>query len=173
MVWKVVLFISILLLSCEEKGKESNSTPALPSEIVEDFKLNETEQGKKVYSLKAEKAYLYKSLHRIDVVEPRITFFDEKGGVFSTLSSQKGRIDTRTYNLLAKGDVVVRTRDSTILYTDSLIWDQRKRIITTQAWVRVKSPTSTLEGEGLVSDASLQRIEITHIKGESPYRFRQ
>jgi len=172
MVWKIALFISILLLSCEEKVKELNSTPTLPSEVVEDFRLDETEQGKKVYTLKAEKAYLYKSLHRIDVREPRITFFDEKGKVFSILTSKKGRIDTRTYDLLAKGDVVVKTRDSTTLYTDSLIWDQRKRIITTQAWVRVKSPTSTLEGEGLVSDASLQKIEITHIRGESPYKFK-
>lgn len=177
MVWKIVFasggLLLCLIVGCEEKGGESGSTSTLPSEVVENFSITETEEGKRVYALEAEKAYHYKSLNKIDVTEPRITFFDDRGEVFSTLNARKGRIDKKTYSLLAKGDVVVRTRDSTILYTDSLFWDQNRKVITTKGWVKIESPDATLEGEGLVSDASLQRIEITHIKGRSPYRFKQ
>ena len=170
MVRKVVLLL-FLLLSCEEKGGVK-PIPPLPSEIVEDFQITETERGEKIYFLRADKAYLYKSLHRIEVEEPRITFFDSKGEVYSILISRKGRIDTRTSNLLAKGEVMVKTRDSTILHTDSLLWDQRRRIIITDSWVKIESPKAVMEGEGLVSDASLERIEIKKVKGTSPYRFK-
>jgi LPS export ABC transporter protein LptC len=166
-------FISILLLfvNCPSNNKVPN-TETLPSQIVTNFKLFESTTGQKQYSLTAEKAYVYDESQKIVVTKPYIVFYNESGNVSSTLVALRGRVNSRNSDLLAQDSVVVRTSDSTILYTDSLVWNNTDRTILTDAWVKIQSKQGLIEGQGLISDAQLKKIEIkSSVTGKSKYEF--
>ena len=160
-----------LLLSCRESEPKASSEN-IPSQIVEGFKLTESVSGKKLYQLQAIKAYLYESLNKIEVTEPKIIFFDEAGKEFSTLVARTGSVNNKSSDLTARNEVIVQTQDSTFLYTDSLVWLNNRQIVTTDAWVKINSKQGNIEGQGLISDAGLKKIEIkSAVKGKSNYQF--
>jgi LPS export ABC transporter protein LptC len=166
-----LLSMLILLIACRETEPKA-SKENTPSQIVEGFKLTESVKGKKIYHLQAEKAYLYEALDKIEVTKPEIIFFDEDGKEFSNLTAQDGSVNNKTSDLIARNEVVVKTADSTYLYTDSLVWLNAKQIVTTDAWVKINSQQGDIEGQGLISDAGLKKIEIkSAVKGKSNYQF--
>lgn len=132
----------------------------------------ETNQGKRVYSLVADSAYLYGDERQIEVFHPRIEFFNESGARFSTLVANRGTVYTNTSDLTARLEVIVNTQDSTLLFTDSLRWLNSEKKVVTDSWVKIHTKEGEIEGRGLVSDAQLKKIEILEkITGTSPYRF--
>jgi LPS export ABC transporter protein LptC len=131
-----------------------------PNQVIEDFRLTETNEGRTFFDLQAERAFVYEDSHRIEVVRPRVRFYDSDRRLTSILTADAGRVDTRSSNLTARGAVRVVTRDSTSLHTDSLVWVNAQRQVMTDADVRMEGPTGTIAGRGLVSDAELKRIDI-------------
>ncbi len=171
LIWLVVFTLPITL-ACSEKNRAGDTTPKLPSQIIQGFKLVESSQGTKTYSLVADSAYLYDDEKRIEVFNPTIDFYDDSGTLFSNLKAKLGTVYTNNSNLTARSDVIVTTRDSTVLYTDSLSWLNSQGTVTTDAWVKIHSPEGDILGRGLVSDAQLKKIEIREkITGTSPYKF--
>jgi LPS export ABC transporter protein LptC len=167
----LLLSAIVLFISCPSNNKPANSE-TLPSQIITDFKLFESTSGLKLYSLTAEKAFVYTDAQVITVINPHVIFYNDDGTVSSVLLSLKGRVNTKTSDLFAQESVVVRTSDSTILYTDSLIWNNSSEKITTDAWIKIDSKQGLIEGQGLVSDASLKKIEIiSSVTGKSKYEF--
>ena len=165
------LLFFLLIPGCRDSAPNAISE-SMPSQVVEGFKLTESISGKKFYQLQADKAFCYESLNKIDVVEPKIIFFDENCKEFSTLTARAGVVFNKTSDLVAQGEVVVRTEDSTYLYTDSLVWLNARQIVTTDAWVKINSQQGNIEGQGLISDAGLKKIEIkSAVKGKSHYKF--
>ncbi|MCX7784766.1 MAG: LPS export ABC transporter periplasmic protein LptC [candidate division WOR-3 bacterium] len=168
-------FFIINFNSCKPKSHTGQSEP-LPSQIVTNFTLFESSSGQKLYRLFADKAYVYEetniSSQKIVVNNPHILFYDEDGSIYSTLDAKKGVVYTQTSDLVAQDSVVVQTTDGTILHTDSLVWNNRERIITTDAWVKIENKQGVIEGKGLISDAALKRIEIkSSVTGKSTYEF--
>jgi len=167
----VVTFVLIILISCRESEPKVGSEN-IPSQIVEGFRLTESVSGKKLYQLQAVKAYLYESSNKIDVTEPKIIFFDDSGREFSNLVARSGSVNNKSSDLIARNEVIVQTQDSTYLYTDSLVWLNSRQIVTTDAWVTINSKQGNIEGQGLISDAGLKKIEIkSAVKGKSNYQF--
>jgi LPS export ABC transporter protein LptC len=125
-----------------------------------------------MYYLYAEKAFVYDEPQKINVVKPFIIFYKENGDVNSTLKAISGWVNSKTSDLFAKDSVLVQTSDSTILRTDSLVWDNDHKVITTDAWVRIESKQGLIQGQGLISDAGLKKIEIkSSVTGKSHYEF--
>ncbi|MEO0093154.1 MAG: LPS export ABC transporter periplasmic protein LptC [candidate division WOR-3 bacterium] len=166
-----LLFSILFACFCKKPTPKTNPEP-IPNQIVEAFKLTESVSGKKFYQLKATKAYLFESLNKIEVIAPEIVFFDSDGKEFSILVAKSGTVNNQTSDLIARQEVVVRTSDSTYLYTDSLVWLNNRQIVTTDAWVKIKSPQGDIEGQGLIADAGLTKIEVkSAVKGKSNYQF--
>lgn len=158
-------------LSCPPNKNPSNAE-SLPSQIVTDFTLFESASGMKLYRLTAEKAFIYDETEKISVNKPFIIFYNEDGSVSSTLTALSGRVNSRSSDLFAQDSVVVITSDSTILHTDSLVWKNFEQLITTDAWVKIESRQGLIEGQGLISDAALKKIEIkSSVTGKSHYEF--
>jgi LPS export ABC transporter protein LptC len=168
----LIIFInSLLILNCPSNNKTATSEQ-LPSQIVTDFKLFESTSGHKQYQLFAEKAYVYDESKQITVINPKIIFYNETGDLSSTLVARRGRVNSKNSDLFAQDSVVVQTSDSTILYTDSLVWNNMNQNITTDAWVKIQSRQGLIEGQGLISDAQLKKIEIkSSVSGKSKYEF--
>ncbi len=162
--------------ACKSKPQTGQSE-SLPSQIVTNFTLFESASGQKLYRLFATKAYFYEEgnnpeAQKIVVIQPHILFYDEAGSVYSTLDAKKGIVYTQSSDLIAQDSVVVQTSGGTILHTDSLVWNNREKIITTDAWVKIETKQGVIEGKGLISDAALKRIEIkSSVTGKSSYEF--
>ncbi len=167
----ILILLMTIFIVCKTKQANSRSE-TLPSQVVTDFKMYESASGKKMYYLYAEKAFVYDEPQVINVVKPYIIFYKENGDVNSTLSAVSGRVNTKSSDLFAKDSVIVKTADSTVLQTDSLIWENTQEIITTDAWIKIDSKQGLIEGQGLVSDAGLKKIEIkSSVTGKSHYEF--
>lgn len=167
----IILFVLIIFIACRESEPKAGSEN-VPSQIVEGFRLMESVSGKKLYQLQALKAYIYEASNKIDVTEPKIIFFDDAGKEFSTLVAHSGSVNNKSSDLIARNEVIVQTQDSTYLYTDSLVWLNSRQIVTTDAWVTINSKQGNIEGQGLISDAGLKKIEIkSAVKGKSNYKF--
>lgn len=161
----------LFIIVCKSKPAQQTSEN-LPSQIITGFTLYESSSGQKQYRLYAEKAFVYEDANKIMVNKPFIIFYNEDGSVSSTLNAQRGRVNTQSSDLFAQDSVFVQTSDSTILRTDSLVWNNRGRIITTDAWVKIETNQGLIEGQGLISDAALKKIEIkSSVTGKSHYEF--
>jgi LPS export ABC transporter protein LptC len=162
----------LLLAGCGKKEQARGQNTVLPSSVIEGFKMTETVEGKLVYELAADTARVFEDSGRIDVVKPEVHFFNKEEQLFSILVSNAGTVNTRTSDLVARGDVHVTTRDSTFLETDSLAWHNKEQIVTTDAAVSMRNPKGTVSGVGLVSDAGLKRIEVKNqVQGTTKYEF--
>lgn len=166
-----VMFI-VFISSCPSDNKPA-SQETLPLQIITDFKMYESTSGLRLYLVNAQKAYIFNDAQKITVDRPYIIFYNEDGLVSSTLNACRGYIDTKNSNLFALDSVIVETNDSTILHTDSLIWSNQEQKITTDAWVRIESKQGLIEGQGLISDAGMKKIEIkSSVTGKSHYEFK-
>lgn len=166
-----VLLLGQVLVGCGEKPvavEERN----LPSQIVDSLVLHESRSGNRLYTLEADSAYVYDDEQRAELVRPRVTFYDANGQVDSRLAADAGTVYSQSEDLVARGNVVVVTAESTRLATDSLCWSNSRQVVTTEAAVEIRTPKGVVRGQGLRSDAGLGRIEIlSEVRGESDYRF--
>ncbi|MBM3322164.1 LPS export ABC transporter periplasmic protein LptC [candidate division WOR-3 bacterium] len=160
----------VLATSCHDKQAPA-STQSLPSQVIEQFTLVESGSGRRLYSLTADRAFVFDPERRVDVVRLRVQFYDDDRGVHSVLEADQGTI-YQNENLVARGTVMVRTADSTLLLTDSLTWNNPAQQVRTDAPVEIVTPRGRVRGRGLVSDAGLNRIEIQgQVSGTSDYDF--
>lgn len=148
------------------------ATGTLPDQVVEGFTMHESSSGERLYTLCADTAYVFDEEARVAVVEPRVTFYDTAGAVHAVLVARRGEILSHSSDLLARGEVEVKTVDSTLLETDSLSWNNDTREVRTDAAVAIRTPNGAVAGQGLVSDAGLTRIRIlSEVTGQAQYEF--
>ncbi len=167
----LLAFALLAVLACKDKPV-CGPNPVLPNQETDAFTLHESSSGKRQYTLEAQKAYVYDPAQRVDVTGLRVLFYDEVGGVSSTLVADEGSIYSQNEDLVARGNVIVRTSDSTMLVTDSLVWSNQRRLVRTDADLVIETPKGRIKGKGLVSDAGLTKIDIlSPVQGTSDYDF--
>jgi LPS export ABC transporter protein LptC len=172
--WAAAAALLLLAAGCPQKEAKKGAMEAPPSQIIEDFRLTETVEGRLSYDLNAERAYVYEDANRIDVTKPRVRFFDDQRCLTSSVTADAGSVNSKTSDLVARGNVLVTTKDSTNLATDSLVWRNKEQVITTDALVDMRGPQGSIRGYGLVSDANLKRIEIKNtVQATTTYEFQQ
>ena len=96
-----------------------------------------------------------------------VHFFDIDGKQTSVLTSKQATVDEATDNLEAIGNVLVVSADSTKLRTEHLFWDNKKQLVHTPEFVRINSPTESLQGQGFESDQSLHNYKVFHPTGQA------
>ncbi len=96
-----------------------------------------------------------------------VHFYDQNGVQTSVLTSKEAIVDESSDNLEAIGDVLVVSSDSTKLRTQHLYWDNKRQLVHTPEFVRITSPTETLQGHGFESDQNLQHYKVFHPTGEA------
>jgi LPS export ABC transporter protein LptC len=169
--WPAVVAGLLLGAGCPEKGGAA-SEESLPDQVVEDFVLDQTSGGSRVFRLVASRATAFDAEGRVDVLSPRVAFYDEDGTEYSTMVADSGTIFSKTEDLVARGRVQIETRERTRLLTDSLVWSNRERVLRTDAAVFIDSPDGHIAGQGLVSDAGLSKIEIkSEVSGTADYQI--
>jgi len=154
---RVFLLTLIFLLSCKSDEKEKVYPPRGEQEI-ERFQIIETRWGKKSFVLSAE--LLEERGDTTLVFQFTVDFYDEKGEIVSTLVADSGVILKKTGDMIALGNVEVKTKEGAVLNTVELHWIEDRKKIVTEKEVVIKKEGKLLKGKGLISDPGLKHIEI-------------
>jgi LPS export ABC transporter protein LptC len=157
-----LLAVGLVLCGCgpAEEAQTGQRPENLPSQIVENLTLKQTEDGRLTWVLRAERALRYEK-EPTQLEGMRIDFYDEAGEIVeSVLTAQGGTVHEQTRELLAQGDVVVVTSDSLRLESMELRWDPRSQNITTETPVRITDGENVLTGRGITSDTRLESYVI-------------
>ncbi len=96
-----------------------------------------------------------------------VQFFSKKTKKrVSKLTSDSAIVDDRTKNIVAKGHVIIIAESSgTKLKTSILHWNNKTQKLYSTEFVKITSPSETLEGWGFESDQNLNNYKIYKVKG--------
>ncbi len=143
-----------------ELTEEPGDASLLPDQEIDGFRLTQTRDGEKLWVLSASRALVYEEADRVELERLRVDYFDDEGGVRSTLTAKEGLLRRRTSNMEARGNVVVVAHDGTRLVTDRLTWNERTGKIESDRFVRVTQGDDVFTGVGLEADPDLKDIKV-------------
>ena len=159
-----VLCISALFFgACEEIEEEK---PWLqverPEMLFTDTTLMDS-YDKGVLAWKLKTAYLERwGDKEVVFVRPvLVDIYDSLGERTAFLRADSGRMDLKFTYVYAYGHVYALTPKGASVRSDSLIWNKRDNLVTTESYVRVVSEEGdVLQGRGFVSDAHMDNWRI-------------
>lgn len=95
----------------------------------------------------------------------KINFFNDELHVISELTAKYAIRYDNQEKMEARKNVMVRNDKGETLNTEHLIWDETKKIIYTNAPVRVTTPREIILGEGLEAAEDFSKYIIRNITG--------
>ncbi|MFI2742992.1 LPS export ABC transporter periplasmic protein LptC [Zhouia sp. PK063] len=150
----VVAFAATMLFSCENnlKSIQKDAVPEkFPSGIAENFVARYTDSGK-VKAILTSKLNDDYSNQRFPYQEfpkgVKVVLFDENNNK-SIITADYGIVYSQTGLINLKGNVVVKTKDSSQLRSPQLYWDQKNDWIFTDKNYTYITKDSKLEGVGI------------------------
>lgn len=156
---RYLFLIPLVLVSCNSNEKTRTNKVEAGADSVE---VVSTREGNKLWIMRS-----LKVIERGDTLVGygvSIKFFSGNK-VSSVLVADSGKYDQITENMVAIGNVYLVSYDSTELWTKSLHWDAKRRLIWTDDSVKIKQRDRVLYAKGLETDA-----EISYLKFKSPVR---
>lgn len=101
-----------------------------------------------------------------DTARVHVYLFGEAGDSSATVvadslvfQDEEGRMD-------AYHNVVVTTQTQKRLRTEHLIWRQSRRTLQTRRFVRIRTPTEVVQGNGLVAEEDLETYQLGRFSAE-------
>lgn len=94
-----------------------------------------------------------------------VIFYDEKGKETTTLKSDYGVRYETSKRMEVKYNVEVVNINGEKLNTEHLIWDENKKKITTNAFVKITTAKEIIMGKGLEANQDFTQYEIKEITG--------
>jgi len=89
-----------------------------------------------------------------------VDFFDDKGKHTSVLRADSALVREKQRFLEVFGNVKILTDDGRTLASDHLVWDDRRRLITTDGYVAITKGKDVMSGYGFESDPELKHIRL-------------
>ncbi|MCK4303788.1 MAG: LPS export ABC transporter periplasmic protein LptC [Candidatus Eisenbacteria sp.] len=158
----LALFLVLCAGACEPE--QSHRTVPLsedvPIQAIKGMTLRESHGGKTRWVLDADSAMHYEN-QRTLLLGVTVAFYNDAGdSIRSWLSAREGEVDPHTRDLVARGSVVVRTRDGDRLETEELRYEQAIDKIVSDCFVRLTRGESVITGIGIETDAALKSYVI-------------
>lgn len=163
-----VVFLSILL-ACTEIGTPVSEMKEYdgPLRSAEDVEMYYSEESEKKIKMKAPVLYELKGGDREFPEGFFLEFYDEKGALSSTLSSNYAFYSKEEDIWKATGDVVVKSFEKNQqLNSEELFWKPDKEKIHTNKFVTIRFGNEVIYGTGLESNQTFTDYEIKNPKGE-------
>ena len=95
----------------------------------------------------------------------KILFFNEQHNIESTLTAKYATAYENSHSMTARDSVVVINNKGEILNTDELIWDEDKKIIYSNSFVKIKTPDEIIYGNGMTANENFTGYVIKNITG--------
>jgi LPS export ABC transporter protein LptC len=127
---------------------------SLPGNVdlsLKQINYTETREGKRSWTLVADSAAhtVENGITRIENIH--MTFYDEDMGDV-ILTAERGEMQSDSRQVAVRGDVVVRNPQGYSLYTESLLYREADRMISTEEPVRMVSEKMEVTGVGMLLD---------------------
>ncbi|MCD4812252.1 LPS export ABC transporter periplasmic protein LptC [bacterium] len=130
-----------------------------PTMLFEGFRMVSTKLQTIEWEFVARSAQIFEKINLAKAQDVKVVYWRQEK-IMSTLTAERGVIETGTNNMRAEKNVVMVSHEGIRLYTDQLYWDHEHEKIYTDLPVRVVRETSVLTGVGLRSDSELKHIEV-------------
>ncbi|MFQ5960552.1 MAG: LPS export ABC transporter periplasmic protein LptC [Candidatus Methylomirabilales bacterium] len=140
----------------------SPASPQGPDTAIERIRMIETQKGKRVWEVEADRAELFEDQGKailIQVVDPvRIVIYNGE----ETLTSFAGKVivDLKTKDLELIGSVRSESSQGTRIFTEFVSWSAGKRQISTDAPVVIEKEGYQIRGKGMVADTVLDQVTV-------------
>jgi len=169
----VGLFSLLLFMACTNDMSEVMSLPRnklSPSQIGDSVTMLYTDSAKLKIMVKANRMLLFdKNVSEPFTVLPKgvfVTFFDEAEKVSATLKANYGVRYDISRRMEARHAVEVVNRNGEKLETEKLIWDEAKKRIYTDAFVKITTASQIIMGNGMESNQDFTKYEIKKVTGQ-------
>jgi len=170
------LFICFILLihlsACENDIQTITSLSqidSVPEETAKNIQVIYSDSGKMKALLESPlmKKYEQKEVYFEFPEGFKIVFYDSVMYPQTEITAKFGIRYEKTKIMEAKNNVVVKniTKEEQ-LDTEQLIWDEVKRVIYSDVFVKITRPGRVLYGDGLTSDQDFTNYTIKNLKGE-------
>lgn len=150
-----ILFSAVLLSACENDVavvQRISFEADAPTESTKNLVLTYAEAGYARVEIHAALAETYRGAEQITKIKDslKVYFFNEKGDIVSTLSSQYGEINYATGQLMVRDSVRLHNHQKQqTLETEALYWNQKDSSIYSKSSVIVRSPKGKVFGQGI------------------------
>ena len=173
---KVILILFVLIavnffqFGCSEFEKEDQiqAVTDQPDQESWDNNIYFQRDGKRLAVLTA--GYIAKyseKKHTILKEGVKVDFYGEDGTLKSKLTSEEGKVFDDSQDMVATGNVIVKSTNGTTLYSDELHWDNKNGKIISKVPVKITTESEILYGDSFRSDPDLVDYEITNARGTS------
>ncbi len=167
-----LLLLGVLILSACSSEKKDAAEPSgqedFPDQESWETTIILTREGEKVGHVQAGhvRKYSKKGLTLLDE-EIQVDFYDN-GQHTSVLTAEGGKVYGNDQDMLAYGNVVVKSDSGITLYTDTLIWDNKNQKVISEIPVRITTQDNDiLYGDSFISDPDLVNYEIVNPRGKT------
>jgi LPS export ABC transporter protein LptC len=96
----------------------------------------------------------------------QILFFSAEHTIESTLTAKYATAIENSKSMTARDSVVVVNNKGELLNTDELIWDEEKKIIYSNSFVKITTPDEIIYGNGMTANENFTDYTIKHITGK-------
>ncbi|HEX2600951.1 MAG TPA: LPS export ABC transporter periplasmic protein LptC, partial [Gemmatimonadaceae bacterium] len=160
----LIVFASATVVACSSKKEPPVATHSPLADSADQVMFNAsfmlTDKGLARAQMQGDTLYFFEDNTRIESDNPHITFFTATGAKDAVLTAKHGTSNTRTNNMIARGNVVVVSEDGRRLTTEELIYNQFKNEISSDSAFVLTEPDRHLEGVGFRSDPNMKNIRI-------------
>ena len=165
----VVLFLATMLFSCENDMMaviKLSSKDSIPDITINNVHVKQSENGKMTLELTAPKMISYQARESYTEFPNglKIIFYDSLMQPKSELTANYGVSYDSKHTMLARGNVVVRNfQKQEQLNTESLLYDQLTKKVSTEEFIKITQPDKTILGKGMESDELFDNWVIRHV----------
>ncbi|MCB1199400.1 MAG: LPS export ABC transporter periplasmic protein LptC [Leptospiraceae bacterium] len=167
-----LMWVSLLLSSCsvdtfEQVAPAKFSDPEAGIEI-ENFSAVSFDGQKTAWNLKAQYANLLEKKQQTKVHMVHLLYYGDQSEP-TDITADEGILFEADKNLFLRGNVIVKSPNGRILYTEELKWSDARNELRSDTRVKIiMSSGDILEGNGLLADRNLTRIELVGGSGFHP-----
>jgi LPS export ABC transporter protein LptC len=164
--WPIGIGLAVLaaLGGCGDEPREEAPAPRAagePTQVVAHMTLRESDAGRLRWVLEADSALAFGQGAPTRLYGMHVDFYNTAGdSIRSTLTAREGEIGDKQEDLVARGQVVVRTASGHTLETEELRWDRAGGKVVSKRFVRLTKGGSVLTGIGIESDPELRSYRI-------------
>ena len=165
------VLISLSLFSCKfdpNEAKLIQSRPNVNLEKGKDVEITYSTDG--VVKIKAIAATATRFVKEKPYMEfsdgIKIMFYNAEHKVESTVTAKYATAYENSHSMTARDSVVVINNKGEILNTDELIWDEEKKIIYSNSFVKITTADEIIYGKGMTANQNFTDYVIKSITGK-------
>ena len=159
----MIFFVLVFLMGCTETGEEvvRQNTSMFNENEIENPEIIISHENTRI--VKAASKHLMKNGNEDALLtgDVKADFYNDLGEHVSILYSDSAKINQRTNNLRATGNVHVESDSGFTLYANTILWDNQYKIIESKDSVMFTTTQGdTMYGVGFESDMDLTKWKI-------------